>query len=814
MVMLLWACSPTKYVQDDEYLLDENVIELAEDSTLFSLNLNRNVTADDLYPIIKQKPNRRLLGVRFHLRMYSLSNQKRIDRRRAHHDEKAAQKNLKIDQKNEKRKAKGKPLHQYMEPKTTFGEGLRNSGEPPAILDSNKIVKSAKQIENYLTNKGYFNNEVSYKVEYGRRQKSKVIYHVDEKQPYTIRNINTYVKDSVLNLYIDSIEQSRVFNRGDIFDSDKLNAERIRINKYLLDHGYHFFNKEFIYFRIDSSLNSHQVDVTLGIQNYKVKDPLTDSIIERPHRQYMVKRIELYPDHSPKDDSAVNYIKVIHDDIGILFKDKLKYKEKLLTNSLFIKENELYNKTQTEKTYRSLASLGVFRSVSIQFDTTDNGLVAKARLQPAKSQTFTAATDGLHNNGLYGIEGSLIYTHNNLFGGAEKLQISVAGGFEAQRLVVNDSATATDVIPTFNTKEFGPRMSLTFPRLMVPFKQWQHAPGARTEFSASMNFQERPDFKRSIEEVSFAYLFKIKKPINVRLYPASLSAISIQKDSAFENKLNELNDRLLLASYSDHIIAGSRITMTYNGQDHSHSKNVFFTEVAIDWAGNVLRGLYNLSNQPLNTETNSYDLLGIRFAQYKKYSLDVRYYRVLTKRSKVVYRAAVGFGKPGKNLSEALPFEKSFFSGGANGIRAWKARTLGPGGYYDSLGGFDKIGDIQLESNMELRFPISSWIEGAWFADAGNIWLINEDSLRTEGEFQWDRFISEVAIGTGLGVRMDLDFLIVRFDFAIPFKNPALRPGNRWIFQGKLGDKTDVDPSLNFGDFYPIQFNLGIGYPF
>ena len=187
----------------------------------------------------------------------------------------------------------------------------------------------------------------------------------------------------------------------------------------------------------------------------------------------------------------------------------------------------------------------------------------------------------------------------------------------------------------------------------------------------------------------------------------------------------------------------------------------------------------------------------------------------MTPKSKLVYRIAGGVGLPLANLSEALPFEKSFFSGGANGLRAWKARTIGPGAYYDPSGAFDKIGDIQIESNFEVRFPVTSWIEGAVFADAGNIWLINTDSIREQGHFEKSRFISEIGFGPGLGVRMDLDFFIVRFDFAMPFKHPALEPGKRWIFQGGREGAFIIDGvPADRKDFYPLQFNLGIGYPF
>ena len=219
----------------------------------------------------------------------------------------------------------------------------------------------------------------------------------------------------------------------------------------------------------------------------------------------------------------------------------------------------------------------------------------------------------------------------------------------------------------------------------------------------------------------------------------------------------------MAASYQDHIIASTKLSFTYNGQDiKKKQKNQYYFQSIFETAGNSLRAFYNLTNQELNSD-GAYEFLGIRFAQFAKLSGDFRHYNNLTKRIRVVSRVAGGVGIPLKNLNEALPFEKSFYAGGANGMRAWKARTLGPGSYYDSTRSFDKIGDIQLEGNFEIRFPISSWIEGATFLDAGNIWLINEDSLRTGAEFKAENFIAEIGIRNGIWLTNGFGFFYYPF---------------------------------------------------
>ncbi|MBC8396164.1 MAG: hypothetical protein H8E16_03575, partial [Flavobacteriales bacterium] len=251
----MFSCSPTKYVLEDEYLLDNNKILFQEDS-IVGKNHGRQISIDDLYPILKQKPNRKIgFGLaRLHLRIYSLSNEERIQKRKLVYKNKADKKNLKIDQKNIKRRAKDKLPKQYKVVKTTFGEGLRNSGEAPVILDSLKIHTSIKQLNNQLINEGYFNNKINYRVSFGKHQKALVSYIISEGKPYTIKQINNQINDSVLLGYINGISQDSYLKIGENFNTEKMDYERTRLTKYLLDNGYHFFNKEFIYFRIDSTL--------------------------------------------------------------------------------------------------------------------------------------------------------------------------------------------------------------------------------------------------------------------------------------------------------------------------------------------------------------------------------------------------------------------------------------------------------------------------------------------------------------------------------------------------------------------------------
>jgi len=818
-------------VPEGDYLLTENEVVIVKDSLLSPSLLNKTgITTDQLTTIIKQKPNRRIIIGKFHLWLYNRSNQARIDRHISKKQKKTDKKNARIVAKNTAKLLKNPDyeVKDTLDRKNTFGESLRSAGEAPVLLDSLKIAKSAQQMRLYLIKKGYFKNAVESEVVFldetstrrKNKKKAKVIYKVKPNMPYKINDYKRDIKDKTIDKVLSPLAVDSLIKKGNNFDTDKLESERKRITKYLWEQGFYYFNQEFIFYRVDTTVGNRKVDLSLSIQNFKIKDLVNDTLLDKPHKAFKIGVIEIYPDHSPKDDEYTNYTMVNLHDIDLYHKYKLKIKPSLLVNSVLFKEGDLYKKSLEEATYKKFMALGNFRSVSMRYDTIQGDLRVRIFLEPSKAQTFNVATDGTHTNGLFGIEGSMTYTHSNVFGGAEKLQISMSGGLEMQRLIFASDSTSigsegegvSNLAKTFNTLEFGPKLTLTVPRMIFIQPLVERIVGKRlsnpkTEFSGSLNFQKRPDFTRSIAEFSFGWIYREKPAVTIRLTPLIISAISIEKSDEFIQRIDELNDKFLAASYQDHVIAGGKISFVYNGQNDKKMKNTFYFQSSLETGGNLLRGLFNILDRPFDDAVlESYNLFNIRFAQFAKISGDLRYYFPLTKKSKIVYRLAGGIGVPLANLKEAIPFEKSFFSGGSNGVRAWKARTLGPGSYLDPNLRFDKIGDIQLEGNVEVRFPLISWVEGAVFVDAGNIWLLNEDSLRVGGKFDKNEFLSEIAFGAGFGLRLDLDFFVIRLDLAAPIKNPSLSKGDRWLWDDEWND--------NRKPFFRPQFNLGIGYPF
>jgi len=411
----------------------------------------------------------------------------------------------------------------------------------------------------------------------------------------------------------------------------------------------------------------------------------------------------------------------------------------------------------------------------------------------------------------------------------------MSGALESQPLLLNDNTSDNTNIPleinsfsnisnAFNTIEFGPEVSLTIPRLLfLSTDDYSNISNTKTIFKASLNYQRRLDqtkldFERGIQELSFGYAWNIKSKFYHQLDPITLSAVEVIKSQAFQDRINSLNDRLLAASFQSHIISSTRYRFVYKDPNSKNkARTSLYYDANIESAGNTLNAFYKLTNKSKDAVTNSYNIAGIQFAQYVKTQHDLRVYTKINDKSSFVLRFLGGIGIPMENSSAALPFEKSFFAGGTDKTRAWKSRSLGPGSFRDSVLNFDKIGEILLEGNVEYRFDLLGFLDGALFVDAGNIWLMNEDSLRPGSQFKANKFLNQIAIGAGFGIRLDLDYFLIRLDIAYPLKNPTLIEGERWFFQPKDEYNSYINTIENksqLPSLYSPQINIGIGFPF
>ena len=801
---MISSCSITKYVPENKYLLRKVKIEILNG------NSSKTLVKEELHNLLLQKPNRKVFSnYRFYLRLYNLSNQRRINQKIIKKQIKIEELNLNIKEKNRSSLILDSNYipNSLKVRKLVFGERLQNTGEAPVVYSSLKLNRTKEQLKKHLFNKGYFKSEITDSTFNINNNQIDIHYFIKLRDPMRLSSIKYHCPEILISSYLDSIQSDSFLKKGEVFDTDNLVKERNRINEFLTNSGFYNFNKEFIYFDIDTNYVLNNVNITLGIQNYKKINQINNSFQDLTHKQFKISKVNIQIGDSTKSNTIAKLDSIENSFFKIVNYQLINFKSKIFKNSILFKEDDFYQKSIAQQTYRSLISLGLFKYVNISFDTlADNKLISNVELIPSKSQNLSLSFDGTNNERLFGFQGGLDYFHNNLFHGGEKLLISLKSSFEIQLLLTDSKESGISNKP--NTTEFGPEFHFYLPKYLLINKIGNLSKHINpvTEFTGAFNIQDRPDYYRRNQELSFGWVFHENKTTTWHINPLLISIVDIEINSDFQTQIESYNDQYILSSFQDNVVAGGVFSFEYNGQNLSYNSNSLYFKTTFESAGGTLFNFHELTNKTKDPLTNSYDFLGIRYAHFQKATIDLRYYQALSERSKIVYRIYSGIGIPKKNLSDALPFEKSFFAGGSNSLRGWRARSLGPGSHFDPDTRYDKIGDIKFEGNLEGRFPISKWIEGAFFVDFGNIWLIGYDSLRPKGKFNWNNAVDDIAIGTGFGLRLNFDFFILRADLAIPFKNPGI-PNyiNQWIFKNK-GDNRE-------NHFAPL-LNLGIGYPF
>ncbi len=822
--ILLAGCDPTRRVPQGSYLLKRNKVDVVDNA----------VDPAELEPIMKQKPNKRILWVPFYLHTYNLPNPEKIPQWQA-------KKDARIDRKNERRTAKGKEPKPY---KRTRAEWLRTTvGEAPVIVDSTLTKKSAEQIRLYLAKEGWFKATVNDTVVlkdrrwYGgrtRQPKAVVTYRVDPGPMYRLRNISFEVDDPRILQLVTRTWEASLLKIGERFDDDVLDEERTRITTMLRDDGYLYFNRDLIQYDADTTVEGHQVDLAMHFERpvARTKRGLKGT---PEGTVYTIQEVTIAAYRQPRGSAQLRVDTV--DSLGyrFLYRDRLEYRPKALLHPVFLHPEDRFRQSNADKTYRRLTGLNVFDRVEISYDTTGtrtSGMAnARISLLPGKEQSMSLEGFGTNRGGALGTSVSLGFKHRNLFGTLGSLLAQISVGLEAQqRITGGDSNTDTETTgglgtgSVFNTVSIGPEITLGFPR---PFsglfekvfgkELFSKSSGSRLLINGLYNYQRRPDYTRSLAKISLGVQWQESRSMTVGIFPIELNAIKIpQRSDAFQEYLQLANDPVLRDSYTDHLIGSSRLAFTYSTPEGEDKVNSFFGRAVLESAGTLLRGINELFDAPVTTDTvgNSFfTLFDVRYAEFTKLDVDLRWRHNLHDKSSLAFRAAAGAGLPFGNLG-VLPFETSFFVGGANGLRAWRARSIGPGSYNAPLVAFDRIGEIRLEGNAEYRFKLIGFLEGAFFLDVGNIWNFKED-VRKPGAAISGKLLSELAVGTGVGARLNFDFFIVRFDLGLQTKDPSLPEGERWLFQPKDGYEAQLVELGVPSPYKPqLNFNLGIGYPF
>ena len=759
ILLFLSSCNPTKYVPQGETLLNDNEIIINKE----------DVKKADLIPYIRQNPNKKIFGTRFHLGLYNLSN---INKQKWPHN------------------------------------WLRNIGEEPVIFDPYAAIKTKEQIKSYVASKGYFDGEVTDTVETANR-KSDVYYNVDLLPPYTIRNLYYEIADSNIQklCYFDS--SNCIIERGKPYDVDVLQAERSRFERFVKDHGFYGFSREHIYFNIDSTIGKRQVDIYYGVKNYTKIDAYNRTSLV-PHSIYRVKDIYIYPDFVPKDalEGGEAYLNSLDTTnyggyyfISVKGKPELKYD--LIIQSLYLKPGSTFNYTNSEQSQAHLITLKVFRLVNILYNElkelggpqgSDLMLDCNIQLTLLSQQSYKVELEGTNSAGNLGGALNLIYQHINLFHGAELFSMKLKGAYEA--LSQQNSNIRS-------TQEYGIETSLRLPKFLLPFLKTEgfiKKYNPTTTILAAYNYQNMPFYTRTMANATFGYNWKSSIYKEHIINPLQFNVVKLPYiDPEFAARID--SSSYLAYSYKDVMIFGGNYSYIFNNQAIKRSRDYWFIRINAEASGNILSLAKNLTGA---TKTDgSYNILGQPFAQYIRTDADIRYNYILNDVSSIVYRGFFGIGIPYGN-SKAIPFEKQYFGGGANGIRSWQVRTLGPGSFVpDDTTFLNQTADIKLELNAEYRFKLFWILEGAVFLDAGNIWTFKDDPARPGSQFRLNKFYKDIALGTGAGFRFDFKFVIGRIDLGMKLRDPVLTDGSKWILMRR---------PYNFENDFTMV--IGIGYPF
>ncbi len=694
---------------------------------------------------------------------------------------------------------------------TKFNNWLnKNYGEEPVYTETDNLKKSAHNMEIYLANIGFFNSEVSYSLK-TKGINDRITFMVNLSTPYKISNITYNIQDTVIKSFVFQHLDETLIKQGNIYNAYTMDDERDRITSNLRNSGYYMFSRNYIQFVVDSNHLDRTMDVTLKVNSIREPTKKLGEFKERNHTRYFINSVTIIPDFRPTEiqqfDTTVVKFNFWEDDkqysYNFLCGTKKKIKPTAFNQTIKIKPGKPYSALDVQNTYRRLFNYQIIRTANIGFDTlrksTFEGqnklLDCKINMQRSNLNVFTVEAEGTNSSGDLGMRGSVIFLNKNIFKRAEVLRIRLNGGFEAQSISESDGSKGI-----FNTFEAGIEGTVFFPRFFSPIKlrgfNQKYSPISNLTFG--FNYQLRSNYSRNITLLNLGYSWNQNEKIKHIITPINFNYVNIDPTPEFEKELEEETNKRLKEQYSDHTILGLNYSFVFSNQSLKGLKNFEYFKVNFETSGNLLYGINSLFGTKKTSE-GYYEFIGVRYSQYIRVDFDYRqFFKLREKNSTIASRIFVGLGVPYLN-SEEIPYERGFYAGGANGMRGWIFRELGPGSY-NGTDQFERIGDIQLEYNIEYRFPIYHFIHGGLFVDIGNIWTYNESETFPGGKFEFKDFYKELAADFGLGLRFDFQFFVFRLDFAAPFINPAFPEGERL--------RVDY---LQFNDFV---INFGIGYPF
>lgn len=804
------ACNAVKYVPEDEHLLVKNSV---------TVNKKKNVDSE-ISDYIVQRPNQTVLGFPLQLHIHNFGNK---------------------DFNNDFESWKSQYPKKYNFTSTLFSDkqarGLRKfkydgnqwllkSGEAPVILDTKKTKQTVDNLLQHYNNEGYFKATVNSIETEVKNKKIKVNYKIETGKPYLLDSVKTDISSTILDSIYTTSKDASFIKKGNQFKLSSFIAEQNRLTNLFRNSGVYRFNKNAITFEADSS-------------NYKASIELfiSDSISSIPFKVQKIKTIKIYPDYSFQAKNEPIKDTINFNGYQFLSINELRYKPKHLLNAIFIEQNQLYNDDSRELSRKSLRSLNNFRSVDIKYSELPNDeLEANIYLTPLKKYNLGFNTELTHSNARpFGTLAKVSFSNRNIFGGAEILKFSIQGSFI-------DSKDAADQDNFFNAWEIGADIFLEFPRFLSPFKYNKllaKGKSPKTTFTLGTSLQKNigldkqrftgiidynweasKKIKHSLQVLNAQYIKNLNPDQYFYVYSYEYGELEDIQEDYFpsyplteDNALEFIDEKITPEfeavdpkAYETAINIESRYyiitenafvpsiayTFTYNNRENFKDNNFSFFRARIASAGAITTAIVQQKDS-----SNVKTLFNTPISQYIRTDLEYKKFWELNVENVLAFRAFVGVAVPYGN-SETVPFSRSYFIGGPNDLRAWRVYDLGPGSTKSGLE--YNVGNLKLLSSLEYRFEILNSIKGALFIDAGNIWDITSTDLNPpETKFTGFESFKDIAIGSGLGIRYDLSFILLRLDIGFKTYEPYLEEGSKWF--------------TNY-NFSHAVYNFGISYPF
>ena len=810
----LQGCLGTKHLKENQKLLYRQRTQAPN-----------NIDKEQLRNLYAQQPNRKFLGLFTPLVSIYYFGERRYDQEKFIRKKEAAEK--KYDEKIS-RTTSAKKINNYQFKKQKKvnkyngfienGNNWMQWGEPVSVFDSSQVKLTKERFGEYLFSNGYFTASVTDSV-IVKNDLVTVVYRVDPGQPYIIDSIIYDVADTMIMKIMDENYNERLIRRGDRFQQDNFTRERERIDMMLKDQGYYDFSRQYIDFSTDTTFRSPERKIAVMVS---IRNPAKRGY----HKQFTIDSVTFTTDVGTNIRNTQRRTKTYHDIQYKFYEDN--YNLKVLSQRVRLRPEDLYSRSKTLNTQRQIGNIEAFKFININYDTSGGKFIANIFASPLTRHEWTNEVGVNVTQGYPGPFYVISFKRRNVFKSMETFDLSGRFGFEGV-------ASATESQNVYKSTEAGINASLTFPQFMWPlnerlrFKFAEFNP--KTKFTAGYTYTDRPEYRRTVISVNGTYTWDNNKNRTYFITPLNLGVIDTANlSTSFKDLLAQqdtLGNNNLINAFRPSFVNSIIFGVTWNLNNYGNmEENSGWIRAQIESGGT----LWNFFEPKFISD------LKLEYYKYIRFSLDMRRVDPIDKNTVLAYRFNSGFAYSyGDNNS--LPYEKFFFAGGSNSIRAWRPRRIGPGsaspplaeepvkdGLYDY--DIEKPSEILLEASVELRQKLFGFVNGAVFIDAGNVWTFNPVNTQDEdgniiednrSQFKINRFYKEFGVGTGFGLRFDFSFLILRFDVGIKVYDPARESGDKFVLNKVRFWKPYATSNTDgtYRDFKePAIYNVGIGFPF